>query len=293
MTKAAPKANGLVDGSRSKAAVLPHSHMNGISSVSDHSIHDSSRLLQYSSPAKSNADAIKTKPPGPLYRMIDKSQSYTKSPPAVGSRPTSQSQALSTQTPKASSTIEIGNEKRPKKLRQSELALLNDEAENFMFPRAKDENDSDGSDIILIVNGKRQKVSSHHANNNVDDKTMALIKSEMGEADLNDMQLGPDVPKSLLPLKKRFSNNSSSSGMITPRSSQRTNHKIPITETLAVATAKEISIPITNGPDEVKPMVEEETSTATNNTKKKKGRPAKGTRGKVNIEQLRNSCEIY
>lgn len=180
---------------------------------------------QNRSPINSNA---------PLYKVIDKSMSYTKSPQLLSPGSAAASQQSRVQSPttlnvnvatrspncqgsnsitktpaeevksnrrgtgqplspvssplksppllSSSATTRGDPGKRSKQLRKTELSLLNDEAENFMFPKAKEEDlDSDSSDVIVIVKGKKKTKAKQTAEASVDDRTMALIKQEMGE----------------------------------------------------------------------------------------------------------------
>lgn len=134
----------------------------------------------------------------------------------------------------------VGRGGKKRTLRKNELSLLNDEASNFMFPKAKEDVDSDSSDVIIIVKGKKKTKSKagEASNSNVDDQTMALIKREMGEED----ELGEEdavestetIAKvvNLLPLKKRFGVNSKSM-KLKEATTTTTNSKTP-------ATSKEV-----------------------------------------------------
>lgn len=112
----------------------------------------------------------------------------------------------------------VGRGGKKRTLRKNELSLLNDEASNFMFPKAKEDVDSDSSDVIIIVKGKKKTKSKagEASNSNVDDQTMALIKREMGEEDalgeVDAVESTESIAKvvNLLPLKKRFGVNSKS-----------------------------------------------------------------------------------
>lgn len=230
---------------------------------------------QNRSPINSNA---------PLYKVIDKSMSYTKSPQLLSPGSAAASQQSRVQSPttlnvnvatrspncqgssssnsssitktpaeevksnrrgtgqplspvssplksppllSSSATTRGDPGKRSKQLRKTELSLLNDEAENFMFPKAKEEDlDSDSSDVIVIVKGKKKTKAKQTAEASVDDRTMALIKQEMGEEgegegdeeeeeevfeDAREEADGQEQDKTsiakavnLLPLKKRF-----------------------------------------------------------------------------------------
>lgn len=247
----------------------------GDQSITGNSSHSHQKLSW--SPTKSPVLSSHLQPSGtPLYKVIDKSQSYTKSPqllsPTATARLKSQSPVGSITTtatgmrsptsitkspaeevksnrrgqggqpspapsPLKTSLTPIKSSSRPntpagvgrggkkRTLRKNELSLLNDEAENFMFPKAKEDVDSDSSDVIIIVKGKKKAktkgsggANGEGTSSNVDDQTMALIQREMGEVDAAEVdrlaengeeqeeEEVDDIPKAvnLLPLKKRF-----------------------------------------------------------------------------------------
>lgn len=173
---------------------------------------------------------VPTTPSSPLYKVIDKSMSYTKTtPPSTNSvsHYNHRSPPLSPVDTKSISVVrsppiqkvQVSSSpnirRRYKRPRQNELLLLNTEAENFMFPKVKEEQlnyDSDASDIILIVNGKRQKWTGNKSTinglvkeENDVEKTMVRIKVELGgmERRGGGIRGGGGSNETVLPLKKR------------------------------------------------------------------------------------------